>query len=268
MGVVAKVSMPGIDEIAREHFIRTLKRSVIALVLLIISVLVVNEKDRLLQMVDHPVEKISVLGQFSHIDSVLLKEHVGMFIGGGFLSADLEEVKERVEALPWVYQAQVSRVWPGEISLLITEQMPVGYWNDEGFINPLGQLFTPKVVDKEMAIPRLVYPGAAQDAGRLEMYDLYRYIQKELSTTGLKAIVLTQSARGAWDVTLENGIVIALGHIDLDSQHKKYLDDKLERVSKLFLAKSDIAFENVKTLDTRYPNGIAIEWKAPIENKN
>ncbi len=264
---VSKMIMPNVDELAREHLMRTVKRSVLVLILLVMAVVLINEKQNIIKLIDHPIERMTVVGQFSHLDSEMLKEHVSHFIGEGFLSADLETVKRYVELLPWVYQARVSRVWPGEIHILIEEQTAVSYWNDEGFINAQGQLFIPLKVDTKMPIPALSYQGTLDDKDRVEMYMLFKYIEHELQLSNLEAVQLKQSLRGAWEVTLANGIEVALGHIDLSHDNKKALDDKLERVGKLFMAKSNIALENIEKLDTRYPNGIAVQWKDKLESK-
>jgi len=265
---VSKMIASNVDELAREHLIRMVKRSLLVLMLLIMSVVLINEKQRVIQLIDHPIERISVVGKFSHMDSGLLEEHVSRFIGEGFLSADLEVVKQYIEILPWVYEARVSRVWPGEINVVIEEQLAVSYWNNEGFINAQGQLFIPLNIDIGLPIPVLSYEGVLDDKDRLEMYKLFQYIQQELMMSNLEAVQLKQSVRGAWEVKLLNGIDVALGHIDFNNGNNKSLDDKLERVGKLFMAKSNIAIENVEKLDTRYPNGIAVQWKENLASKH
>lgn len=259
--------IPNVDEVAREHFMRMLKRSVTVLVLLIISIVLINEKNRIIQLIDHPIEKMSVVGQFSHLDAELLKEHINRFIGEGFLSADLEAVKQYIEVLPWVYKATVSRVWPSEINIVIEEQIAVSYWNDEGFINAQGQLFIPQIIDTSLQIPVLSYQGMLDDQERLEMFKLFKYIQQELMVSNLEATQLKQNLRGAWEIKLSNGIDVTLGHIDINNDARKSLDDKLERVGKLFMAKANIAIEKIEKLDTRYPNGIAVQWKEQVEKK-
>ena len=129
---VSKMIIPNVDEHAREHFIRMFKRSVLVLILLIISVVLINEKEQIIRLIDHPIERMSVVGKFSYLDSGLLKEHVSRFVGEGFLSADLESMKEIIELLPWVYQVRVSRIWPAEINVVIEEQVAVSYWNKKG----------------------------------------------------------------------------------------------------------------------------------------
>jgi cell division septal protein FtsQ len=100
------------------------------------------------------------------------------------------------------------------------------------------------------------------------MYKLFQYIKRELSISKLEPVQLMQSLRGAWEVKLSNGIDVTLGHIDLAGATRKSLDDKLERVGKLLMPKSNVAIDDIERLDTRYPNGIAVQWKAKSENKN
>lgn len=265
---MSKISISNLDELAREPLVRSLKRAVLGLVILVIMIVLVSEKDKIVQLMDHPIEKMSVVGQFSHIDSEQLKKHLSRFVGEGFLSADLDAVKEYIELLPWVYQARVTRVWPSEINVAIEEQVAVSYWNDEGLINAKGQLFIPVNLDKGLPIPTLSYKKAFEDQDRLEMYQLFRYIQQELAISELTPKQLAQNLRGAWEVILSNGIAINLGHLDLSGDARKSLDDKLERVGKLLMPKSNITIENIERLDTRYPNGIAVKWKENTVNKN
>lgn len=264
---VSKIVIPSVDEMAKEHFIRMLKRSMLVLVLLISAIVFISEKDKLVQVVDHPVQRMSIVGQFSYLDSEQLKEHVSRFVGEGFLSTDLDAVKDYIELLPWVYQVTVSRVWPGEINVVIEEQVAVSYWNQEGFINAQGQLFTPSNVETTLPLPVLNYQGPLDDQDRLEMYKLFRYIQQELVISKLEPVELTQNLRGAWELKLSNDIDVTLGHIDLAGDTRRSLDDKLERVGKLLMPKSNIAINSIERLDTRYPNGIAVEWKEKSEKK-
>lgn len=258
--------IPNVDEIAREHLMRTLKRSVLVLVLLITVIVLISERQELVLLVDHPIDKMSVAGEFKYQSPDELKSHVSHFIGQGFLSANLDDMKSYIELLPWVYQATVSRVWPGEINVQIEEQIAVSYWNSSGFINEDGGLFIPSEAPQNLLLPKLQYGSASSDSERLAMYELFNYIQKELSVFALKADVLEQEVRGTWMLTLSNGIGVVLGDLDQDADSVKALDDKLERVGKLLSSKNEITPEKVSRLDTRYPNGIAVQWNNNIDS--
>jgi cell division protein FtsQ len=128
-------------------------------------------------------------------------------------------------------------------------------------------LFIPQIIDTSLQIPVLSYQGMLDDQERLEMFKLFKYIQQELMVSNLEATQLKQNLRGAWEIKLSNGIDVTLGHIDINNDARKSLDDKLERVGKLFMAKTNIAIEKIEKLDTRYPNGIAVQWKEQVEKK-
>lgn len=261
---VSKIGMQNVDEVAREHFMRMLKRSVLVLVVLLTLVVLVGERQKLLILIDHPIDKMSVAGEFKYQSPEELRDHVSHFIGQGFLSADLEDMKQYIEALPWVHSATVSRAWPGEVKVRVEEQVAVSYWNSEGFINKSGELFVPNNVVQDLSLPILQYEGLASDAERLGMFQLFNYVQNELALFSLQATSLQQEARGTWELKLSNGINIILGHIDQQGTSRKALDDKLERVGKLLNSKNDLSPEKINKLDTRYPNGIAVQWNENV----
>ena len=266
MDTASKLIFSEVDDLARQHIVRTLKRCLSVFVVLFTVIVLVSERQRLLQVVDHPIEKMTVQGSFLHINDSVIKDHASRYINVGFLSVNLTDVKQHIEALPWVFNAQVSRVWPGEINIFIEEQVPVSYWNDDGLINAEGQFFQPAGLDQGLALPSLKFEGAAVEQDRLSMFSLLEYMQNELSIYQLEILSLQQNLRGAWEIKLKNDVGITLGQLDINSIDRAFLDDKLERVGRLFLGKNDIDLSKIERLDTRYPNGIAVQWKDNVSD--
>jgi len=60
---------------------------------------------------DQPIRIVSIEGRFQRVSPVQVEQAVSGSLEQGFMSVDLEEVRERVEALPWVDQARVQRRW-------------------------------------------------------------------------------------------------------------------------------------------------------------
>ncbi len=58
------------------------------------------------------------------------------------MSVDLEAVRERVEAMPWVDQARVQRRWPHGLRIEVTEQVAAARWGESGLLNTRGELFS------------------------------------------------------------------------------------------------------------------------------
>jgi cell division protein FtsQ len=58
---------------------------------------------------------------------------IGARPGMGLLDLDPAEARERVEALPWVSEASVVRLWPDRIAVLLTEREPYALWQTGGY---------------------------------------------------------------------------------------------------------------------------------------
>src|SRR5262245_22371084 len=71
------------------------------------------------------VEKLAVSGlKRVGEDEVLAK--AGFEVGANAFTANLEEIRQRVEELPWVRHATVQRVLPDQIIINVVEREPIG----------------------------------------------------------------------------------------------------------------------------------------------
>jgi cell division protein FtsQ len=170
--------------------------------------------------------------------------------------SDLDGIKSKIEALPWVDYATVSRVWPSGIELQIEEQIAVSYWNGSAFINKNGVIFQPDYVDKNLGLPVLLGASDKSPEVRIEMLAVLTDLQGLLSEYKLGVIELALKPRGVWDILLDNGISVALG--------AQPLEDKVNRLGAIFTQGSGIDLGAIKRIDARYPNGVAVEWKEQI----
>jgi len=250
----------------REHLIRTIKRVLVALVCITLIIVLVSGWHTIIGWIDHPVSRVTLSGEFENLNEQSVRQHLAPYIGVGFLNTDLRALKQHIEQMAWVKRATVKRVWPGEFDVQIEEQQPVSYWNETGLLNAQGELFTPPNMDKHLSLPALRSKAHASEQERLEMLNLLVYIQNELAVFKLQIVQMEQGLRGDWVLRLDNGIKVILGRIDLASNELRSLDNKLERVGKLLMKDAVINIETVLSLDTRYPNGIAVEWKETGKN--
>ena len=81
----------------------------------------------------------------------------------------------------------------------------------------------------------------------------YFDLQARLEQRGLSAVSLTVDKRGAWELQLNNGVLVRFGATALD-----------DRVARFFQALDQVVAsrgEKVEYLDMRYTNGFAIRWK-------
>jgi cell division protein FtsQ len=259
-------------EIYRDEAALILKRIAMTVILAIVIAFLLSNKASVLQVIDHPISSVKVSGDLTFLKQETVEHSLSALMGSGFLMADLDEIKKTVELLPWVHQATVSRIWPGEIRLLLSEQVAVGYWNDTSFINADGDVFTPEkigsdVVDGLIGLPLLVGANEYGREKRLRMLNTLSYIQNGLQQYGLGLTQLELEPRNVWDLKLSNGIGIAIGELDMVSASGlQTLETKIERIGTVFSARAGIEINNIERIDARYPNGVAIKWKA-LTNK-
>jgi cell division protein FtsQ len=255
------MSMVTADAHIREHLMITAKRVLVVFTAVAVLILLLSMRDRIIGWIDHPVSKMTVSGDFKHLDEQSVQKHLASFIGVGFLKTDLKALKQHVEAMPWVFSATVNRVWPGEFAIQIEEELPVSYWNDAGLLNAKGDVFLPEQLNRALPLASLNSKLAKDQQDRLEILTLLTYIEKELALFSLRPVQLEQGLRGDWVMQLDNGISVILGKVELSSGELRSLDNKLERVGKLLMHDALEKKQLIQTLDTRYPNGIAVEWK-------
>jgi cell division protein FtsQ len=198
-----------------------------------------------------PVQHIVVTGQLEHTRTEALQEMVQPALVGGFLRADLQRIRQQLEALPWIYEASVRRRWPNALEIDVVEQLPIARWGDNGFLNHEGQVFRPSNDSDWQALPLLQGPeGAART-----LMATYQRMVELLSAVGLAVTRLAVDERGQVEAELEGGIRLLLGGSDF-----------LERMHRfLAIYRSELAARagDVERVDLRYESGIAVAFREP-----
>ncbi len=86
------------------------------------------------------------------------------------LALDLEAIRARIEALPWVAEARVLRRWPDTIVVEVTERRPLAVWQLRGrfaVIDTGGALLPAADPARFRHLPLVVGPGADRAAPAL-----------------------------------------------------------------------------------------------------
>ncbi len=202
-----------------------------------------------MRMLDRPIESISVEGPFQRVSALQIEEAVSVELNNGFLSANLAAIQQRTVALPWIDQANVERRWPAELKISVTEQVPAACWGERGLLNTRGELFVTDARHVPAELPRLSGP---EDQASV-VATRYLAIREQLIPLGLDVRRLDVDARGAWEMTLQNGVDVRLGRREIEQRTQLFLDVVANIVSS---READIEF-----VDMRYSNGFTIGWK-------
>lgn len=173
-------------------------------------------------------------------------------VRGNFFSVELEGVREAFEKLPWVRHAQVRRRWPDAIELRLEEHQAVAYWtvNESGdtrLVNRQGEVF---VAASDAPMPHFSGPEGYAPL----LLSSYARFTDMLAPLGRRPVSIGLSAREAWQLELDDGLVIRLGR----DRKKASVEDRLARFVGAYRATSARLLVKVAVADLRYPNGFAL----------
>jgi cell division protein FtsQ len=200
-------------------------------------------------LLDRPIASIMIEGPFQRVSALQIEEAIGDELGSGFFTANLERIRSRIISLPWIDDANVARRWPGTLAISVTEQIPAATWGRGGLLNTRGELFVTDARHVPAELPRL--SGPKGQSGKVA--ERYLDMREKLMPSGLDLREVTLDARGAWTMTLTNGIEVRLGRRDVDTRSSLFLDVAASIIAS---READIEF-----VDMRYSNGFTIGWK-------
>ena len=162
----------------------------------------------------HPVFAVSgitVLGDTAHNSALTLRANVAPRLAGNFFTVNLEATRQAFEAVPWVRRAVVRREFPNRLRVSLQEHRAVAFWGAEGesrLVNEFGEVFEANAGDVEADdLPRLA--GPVEQAA--EVLAMYRALKPIVETLDLGIENVTLTARGSWELQVDNGAIVELG---------------------------------------------------------
>jgi len=200
-------------------------------------------------MLDRTISSIEISGPFQRVTALQIEEAISDQIDAGFVGADIDEIQDRIVALPWIDQARVSRRWPSRLSITVTEQVPAAIWGDSGLLNTRGELFVKEARHVPAELPRLSGP----DDSSATVAKRYLDVRDQLIPVGLDVRRVYLDARGSWEMTLANGIEVRLGRRNVPERTDLFLDV----VANIITGRA----ADIDYVDMRYGNGFTIGWK-------
>ena len=205
--------------------------------------------DFIYKQIDTPLSKIMVGGNFNHLEEQELAELVNMEIDGGFLSMNLNQLRQELQSHPWIHQVSVRREWPSTLKVEVIEEVPIARWGKKGFLNRLGDQLSLPENSNLKSLPVLEADfGSSQD-----MIAQYLLLAELLAPTDLRLTELQRDAVGAWQIKTASGVRIVLG--------RDQIIEKIRRLIVVWGSGLDVQLNNIATIDLRYPNGLAVSWR-------
>lgn len=188
--------------------------------------------------------------------------------GGNFFTVDIERLRQSLERLPWVRRVDIRREFPDRLALDIEEHQPLARWNRSALVNTHGEVFaaecervTPEASGAHRpppcggsAQPLPDFIGQVEDAG--EIAQRYAQFQDRLGALKLRVAQVALTPRHAWQLRLDNGMVLELGKEDVPQRLARFVAGY--PYSQAAWAQQAESGRSAKYVDLRYRNGFAI----------
>lgn len=195
-------------------------------------------------------------------------------VRGNFFTVNLDHARQSFEKLPWVRKVSVRRQFPWRLEVSLEEHEALAQWNGSGLVNTRGEVFAAALPEasrmrqEERALPEFSGPGDA--AG--EMAQMYRTLGGQLAPLGREIVQLSLSPRRAWQLRLDNGMVLELGNEQPQQRLERFVAVYPYSLATLLRAYGDAAqaageekgvqangqMRAAKYVDLRYRNGFAV----------
>ena len=170
----------------------------------------------------------------------------GLRLGASIFEFDPAHVRDRLEAVPWIGRASVSRVLPDTAAIRIEERRPFALWQRGGrlaLIDRAGGVITAHALHRFAELPMIVAPAAPVAAGGLfetlaAEPDLGRRVRTAVRVGGRR-----------WDVRLDNGIDVRLPEAGEGRAWRRLA--QLERRHALLARR-------IEAIDLRFPDRVVV----------
>jgi cell division protein FtsQ len=192
------------------------------------------------------IQQVEVVGRL-HTDRQELLAKAGLRKGGAMLDFDPQDVRQRIEALPWVMSAAVERRLPDTVAITLVERTPVAIWQhnekvtliDAGGAN-LGSATNEPGFE---GLPRII--GGDAPAHAPELFGLLAKHPEIARRVQFSSWIGSRR----WDLRLDNGVDVLLPEDGVEAALDALAD--AEASSRLF--ERDVA-----AIDLRLPGKMVV----------
>ena len=192
------------------------------------------------------VERLTVRGDVRHLNSEAIQARLAPRVADGFMAADLSDLRQELESLPWVYEVNTRRRWPAEIEVTLVEQRPLARWGESGYLNHEGEYFAAEPDPLYAHLPKLTGPAGTE----VSLMRRYQMLADRLGSADLSITALLLDDLEQVTVEFDNGLSLFLGAHDISQRVSRFVR----------LWDSELPTRAVATVDLRYEHGAAVTF--------
>jgi cell division protein FtsQ len=163
------------------------------------------------------------------------------------LFLDADSVREKLKANPWIAEATVLKLYPGQLQIDVVERSAFALWQQDGRLSVIaddGAVLEPYLSRRFISLPLVVGKGAETHA-RDFLALLARYPQVRSAT---KAAIFVGERR--WNLRLKDGLDIRLPENDVGNALAAL--SKLDKEERLFS-------RDIVAVDMRLPDRLTVQ---------
>ena len=189
-----------------------------------------------------PLHAVELTAAPQRVSSGQLEKVVHEQLSGNFFTVDLERTRLEFEKLPWVRKVSVRRKFPWSLQVEVEEQVALARWNGTALVNTHGEVFAAVT---EQVLPAFI----GQPDTSAQMTQMYAELNGALQPLQQQISQISLSPRFAWQVKLDNGMVLELG--------REQMQQRLARFVTVYPYSLESNALFVRHVDLRYRNGFA-----------
>jgi len=209
-----------------------------------------------------PVRQVVFAQELQHTRRAEIEQSLPGALKGNFFSLNLETVRGELEKLPWVRKAELRRTWPARLEVKVEEHRPAARWGEGRgeLVNTFGEVFAATAPDEELdTLPLLYGPQGTAP----EVLKRYGEFVGNFKVLGQRPVQVTLSPRLAWQLKLDNGMLVEMGR----EQQKSPVGVRLQRFIEAYPELVAKRAARPAVVDLRYPNGFAMRVAGDVKGK-
>jgi cell division protein FtsQ len=171
------------------------------------------------------------------------------------LFLDVEETRDRLKTNPWIADATVLKLYPGELQIQLKEREAFALWQQDGQVSVVaadGTVLEPYHDPRMRQLPLIVGRGAdAQAKDFLTVLERFPDLRQQV-----RASILVGQRR--WNLRLKNGLDVRLPEEGVASALEHLI--ALDRNDKLLS-------RDIVSVDLRLPDRVTVRLSDPVAQK-
>lgn len=208
------------------------------------------------------IDNIMVEGR-EHTDRTILKSTLQIERGQSIFDLNLDDLKSRIELLPWIKSARVERRYPHTVYIFLTERLPVAIWQRHSKLSVVdaeGKILESSNLEPYRDLLLILGEGSPLHAGDLiSQLSHFESIRAEIESA--KWI-----GNRRWDLYFRNGVTVRLPEVDVMSALSK-LDEAQKTAHLMDRDVTTIDLRDSVRIVVETPHGAAEKYQASFKTQ-